>query len=978
MKKRVNLIRTIKVLFIVSFSLLTVAIVALQSYRNHQYFNQQAVAMRSEHVIQQKAMIKHEVERVVKSINYHRAKSSQLITQTQAMLLDKISRLRFDKNNNGYIFVVSYDGTTLMNDTQRHLIGKNVWDLTDPNGVKVIQDERRAVENPAGDFIYYAWNKPSTGEVSPKASFVKGIPQWGWMIGAGVYLDDVDKQIAQLHTKLRQRLNEGIKGTLTISAILLLLFLWLFHFISRRLLGDLGLFVTSVEQASSDDKEINRSLMRFEELHQMAGNVNTMLQDKIATQNILYAEKENLHTTLNSIGDAVIATDTLGNISNMNPVAEKLTGWNLDLATGLPLTDVFHVINTGSGLAANNPVQQVLKNGKTVELTNHTMLIAKDGRKYQIADSAAPIRNSNGNITGVVLVFRNVTEDYHIREQLRSSEKRYRTFFENSSDAMVINKGGSFIDCNNATVRLLHYNSVDEVLKKSPAQLSPKFQPDGTESKIKAPKMLEIALTQGNHLFEWNHLSKNGVIVPCEISATAIPTANGTVIHGIMRDISKRKLVMEQLHQLAHHHPLTGLPNRLLMCARLEHSIQYAKRENIHGAILFIDLDNFKKINDSLGHNAGDQVLKTVAKRLLEHGREVDTIAHLSGDEFVIILQKIRTVDDARARAQQVIDNMQIPFLVDGYELFISCSIGIVEFDGDCDGMENLLKNADAAMYKAKDKGKNCYQLYSSKLTEAAMEKMLLEGQLRRALERDELVVHYQPQVTLPEGKLIAVEALMRWQHPEMGLVVPDKFIPLSEETGLIIPMGEWIMKTACEQLVAWRQQGFDIHRVAVNLSGRQLQLATLPQTVQRILVQTGCPAYALELEITEGFIMRHPEKSIAVLQQIRALGVELSIDDFGTGHSSLNYLKRLTISRLNIDRSFVWDIGENVNGESLVKSIISLGHSLNLKITAEGIETEQQKKFLENLHCNEAQGYLFSKPVPAEELTKLLTYKES
>ena len=339
-------------------------------------------------------------------------------------------------------------------------------------------------------------------------------------------------------------------------------------------------------------------------------------------------------------------------------------------------------------------------------------------------------------------------------------------------------------------------------------------------------------------------------------------------------------------------------------------------------------------------------------------------------------MQHIRTIGDAAFRAQQIIDSMQQPFMVNNYELFITCSIGIVEFDGDCDGMETLLKNADAAMYKAKDKGKNCYHLYSEQLTESVMAKVVLESQLRRALERDELVVHYQSQVTLPEGKIVAVEALMRWQHPEMGLVPPDDFIPLSEETGLIIPMGEWILKTACAQLVEWRQQGLDIHRVAVNLSGRQLQLDTLPQIVQKVLQQTGCPAFALELEITEGFIMRHPEQSIAMLQQIQALGVALSVDDFGTGHSSLNYLKRLPINRLKIDRSFVWDIGENVNGETLTKAIIALGHSLNLQITAEGIETDKQRSFLEELNCNEAQGYLFSKPLPAKEITTLLQRK--
>lgn len=974
MKKRVNLIRTIKILFISSFILLTVMIVAVQIYQGSHRFNQRAATMRNEHVARQKALIKHEVERVVASINYQRAHSEQQTSLLQSKLLEEISAIRFGNKKNSYIFVVSYDGTTLMNDTQRHLIGKNIWDLTDPNGVKVIQEERRAVKNPAGDFIYYAWNKPSTQKISPKTSFVMGIEQWQWMIGAGVYLDDVETQIGKLNTKLKQQLNNAIKTTLLITTILLILFLWLFHLISRRLSGDLSLFVTSVEQASSDDKAIDSNLIRFEELYHMASDVNTMLQAKIATQKILSAEKENLHTTLNSIGDGVIATDIHGKITRMNPVAERLTGCDISQAKGQPLTETFHIINATTRIQEDNPVQQVLKYGKIVELANHTVLIAKDDREYQIADSAAPIHDANGTITGVILVFRDITDEYHVREQLRHSEKRYRTFFENSSDAMVINKGGFFIDCNNATANLLKYASVDDLLNKKPAQLSPQFQPDGTESKVKAPKMLELAIVQGSHLFEWDHLDKNGDVVPCEISGTAIPTENGTVVHSIMRDISERKQAMKQLKHQAHHHSLTGLPNRLLMKARLEHSIQYAKRENSHGAVLFMDLDNFKKINDSLGHGAGDEVLKVVATRLQEHSREVDTIAHLSGDEFVIILQSIRSIEDAISKAQQIIDSMQQPFMVNNYELFITCSIGIANFDGDCDGMGNLLKNADTAMYEAKDNGKNCYHVYSEQLTETAMKKVLLESQLRQALKRDELVVHYQPQVALPTGKIVAVEALMRWQHPEMGLVPPDDFIPLSEETGIIIPMGEWILRTACEQLVKWRQQGFDIHRVAVNLSGRQLQLDTLAQTVQKVLQQTGCPAYALELEITEGFIMRHPEQSITMLQQIRELGVDFSVDDFGTGHSSLNYLKKLPINRLKIDRSFVWDIGKSADGETLTKAIIALGHSLNLQITAEGIETDKQRRFLEELHCNEAQGYLFSKPLLAEDVTKLLS----
>jgi diguanylate cyclase (GGDEF)-like protein/PAS domain S-box-containing protein len=1119
MKKRIKLINTIKVLFITSFMLLTVVIVVLQISRSHHQFNQRAATMRNDYVTEQKALIQHEVERVVAAIDYQRAQTEkqtqeiarqrayqayaiaqnlyqqyhltkpaleiqQLIIdalrpiyvkqqhgghfvtrldgtailfteqpelegsnllkvqenhgkyifkemiaiteqagegrydylwttpdgekrdhkrisfvkrfepynwligtslcvtvierQIQAKLLAEISNIRFGKE--GYIFINSLNGDVLVSNGNLFSPNRKLWHIFDKDPQKtkeLFAKEYAAAMRPEGGFIYYSFQKlTNTDQESPKSSFIYGILDWNWLVGAGVYLDDVENQIVQLQTELNHQLNKDIQITLTTTVLLLILFLLLIHLISRRLLGDFSLFVTSIEQASSDDKAIDLSLIRFKELYRMAGDVNIMLQDKVVARQHLFTEKENLQTTLDSIGDAVIATDTQGNITRMNPVAERLTGWSVMQGKDRPLTDVFHIVNATTHSEADNPIQQVLKSGKTVELANHTMLIAKGGDEYQIADSAAPIHDASGIITGVVLVFRDVTEEYQVREQLRHSEKRYRTFFENSTDPMVIYKDGVFIDCNNAAVDLLKYASRDDLLHKTPAQISPKLQPSGAESSTLGREMIEIAYTQGSHHFEWNHLSKNGDIIPVEISATAVPTDEGTVVHGIMRDISARQQATEQLDYLAHHHPLTGLPNRLLLSARLEHSIQYAKREDLHGAVLFLDLDNFKKINDSLGHSAGDEILKTVAERLQEHIRDVDTVAHLSGDEFVIILQSIHTVQDARSRAQQIINGMQHPFTVDGYELFTSCSIGIVEFDGTCNSMEDLLKNADAAMYEAKENGKNGYQLYSAQLTESAMEKVLLEAQLRRALERNELVVHYQPQVTLPEGKIVAVEALMRWQHPEIGLVPPDKFIPLSEETGLIIPMGEWILKTACEQLVTWRRQGFDIHRVAVNLSGKQIQLDTLPQTVQKVLQQTGCPAHALELEITEGFIMRHPEQSIAILQQIQGLGVELSVDDFGTGHSSLNYLKRLPINRLKIDRSFVWDIGENDNGEILTRTIIAMGHSLNLQITAEGIETDEQREFLEELNCNEAQGYLFSKPLPAEEVTELLQRK--
>ncbi len=577
-----------------------------------------------------------------------------------------------------------------------------------------------------------------------------------------------------------------------------------------------------------------------------------------------------------------------------------------------------------------------------------------------------PYFEADGTVTGFVSRSRDITEMSEQESRLRLSAK----VFESTTEGITItDKEGLILAVNPAFCHITGYDEA-EVVGQNPRIL----QSGRHDEKFYQQMWQELGETGQWRGKIWNK-NKDGKVYPEFLMISSIENDEDNTINyvAVFSDITSLVAVTERLEYQAHHHPLTGLPNRLLLYARLEHSIQHAKRERDRGAVMFLDLDNFKKINDSLGHDAGDEVLNEVARRLQEHSRNVDTVSHLGGDEFVVVLQTIHSVQGARIRAQQILDSLQKPFYVGEYELYVSGSIGIVEFDGNYENIENLLKNADTAMYKAKENGKNCFQLYSPDFTEAVIEKVLLETHLRRALEKNELVLYYQPQVALPGGNIVAVEALVRWQHPDLGLVYPDDFIPLSEETGLIIPMGEWILKTACEQLLAWREQGFGLRRIAVNLSGRQIQQKNLLEMVEKILLETGCPSGSLELEITEGFIMQHPEQSISVLHQIRALGVELSVDDFGTGHSSLNYLKKLPINRLKIDRSFVWDIGENPDGEVITKAIIAMGHSLNLQITGEGIETSEQRKFLESHGCNEVQGYLFSRPLPAEEVGALL-----
>ena len=448
----------------------------------------------------------------------------------------------------------------------------------------------------------------------------------------------------------------------------------------------------------------------------------------------------------------------------------------------------------------------------------------------------------------------------------------------------------------------------------------------------------------------------------------------GTV--GIIRDVTERKRAEERLSYLATHDALTNLPNRTLFIDRLEQAVSRAPWRKRLVAVLFLDLDHFKRINDTLGHNLGDLFLKAVAERLKGCVREGDTVARMGGDEFTVVLADIAETRDVPKIAQKVLDAFSKPFRVDGHELFTTTSVGISLYPNDGDNAEVLLKNADAAMYRAKEEGRNNYQHFSPAMNVRALEHLALENNLRYALEREELLLHYQPQVDLKTGRVIGMEALLRWQHPDLGLVSPAQFISLAEETGLIVPIGEWVLRTACAQNKAWQEAGLSPVRVSVNLSGRQFFQKNLFEMISRVIRETGLDPNSLELELTESFLMKKAESNIATLRELSAMMVRLSIDDFGTGYSSLSYLKHFPIHSLKIDQSFVRDITTDPDDAVIVTAIVTLAHSLCLKVIAEGVETKEQLEFLRSLQCDVMQGYLFSRPLPAEEATKLLTDK--
>ena len=444
----------------------------------------------------------------------------------------------------------------------------------------------------------------------------------------------------------------------------------------------------------------------------------------------------------------------------------------------------------------------------------------------------------------------------------------------------------------------------------------------------------------------------------------------GLVFYLVYRDIAERRQAEDRLRVVATHDPLTALPNRTLFHEHLSHALAKAQRYNRQLAVLFIDLDRFKNVNDTLGHEAGDLLLQVAAQRLSDCLRETDTMARQGGDEFVVLMDELSDLEAVAGVCQRILDAMGRPFMVHGQEILLTASIGISVYPGDG---RTLLKNADIAMYRAKEKGKNNYQFYSTQIDNYSVERLSLESSLSRAIERNEFTLHYQPKVDIASGRIAGMEALLRWQHPELGWISPARFIPLAEENGLILPIGAWVLRTACAQNQTWRRQGMRRLRVAVNLSARQFGVESLPQDIGAVLRESGLEGEDLEIEITESMVMSNPEQAVTMLRQLKDMGIHVAIDDFGTGHSSLAYLKRFPVDSVKLDRSFVEDLPGDLESVAIAQAIIAMAHSLHMKVVAEGVENEAQLRFLRGEGCDEIQGHHFSEPRAAFEIPELM-----
>jgi diguanylate cyclase (GGDEF)-like protein/PAS domain S-box-containing protein len=649
-----------------------------------------------------------------------------------------------------------------------------------------------------------------------------------------------------------------------------------------------------------------------------------------------------------------------GRLIDINKTYETVFGWRRDEAVGHTTREL--------NIWANPQDRDMLINLLTQQGVVHNIELlfnARSGDKRYLLGSAEILSINGENC--MLAVFYDITD----RKRAEAEREKLARAIEQTTDVVMIANRDGIIEYVNPAFETTTGFSANEALGGKPSLLK-----SGVQDPEFYKRLWQTILSGQSFNDVFVNRKKDGTLYYEEKTITPLTSTSGEITHFVAtgRDISERMQSQVQLQHMAHHDALTNLPNRALFLDRLKQALARARWHKRLVAVLFIDIDRFKNINDTLGHEIGDTLLQELSSRLLTCLRDGDTAARFGGDEFVVLLNDIAAATDVSAIAQNILDLLRPPFRSGDTALHVTASIGISLFPADGEDAGRLLRHADIAMYRAKDRGRNNYQFYSAEMSAHAFERLTLENSLHHALERDEFLLHYQPQVNLQTGAVIGVEALLRWQHPDFGLVSPVEFIPLLEETGMILPVGRWVLQEACRQLAEWRKRGWTDLMMAVNLSSLQLTDVTLLSTVESALTRYGLPPHLLELELTESAILQHGDSARETLEALRQLGARLALDDFGTGYSSLSHVQNFDFDTLKIDRSFVMDIPGDAVDTAIAEAIIALGKSLKLNLIAEGVETEIQRDFLRGLGCHVMQGYLFSRPRPASEIPAYLS----
>ncbi len=739
-----------------------------------------------------------------------------------------------------------------------------------------------------------------------------------------------------------------------------------------------SVFMKKAEAGEMVMMDVTRDSAEFSEITSSFNNLMARLDDtgrqlekldselKVATASGLKAEEAliPLKKAIDIMQLGVTITDRHKKIIYMNLADARMHGY-----------DVEELLGNDSRILAPSSFHREMVPEDLADMTSwsrESINCRKDGSLFPVrvtSDTVKEFKDDGWNTTAIVTTCEDISERKRSEGILRLRQR----VIEFSSNGIMVTDcslpDNPIIYVNPAFERITGYTS-EEVLGINMHFLL------GDE--YDQSKFMEICtalheLREGNAVLR--NYRKDGRLFWNNLSVSPVHDEAGEVTHFVweITDVTDRERHEELLEYQANHDALTGLPNRYLLEDRLNQALANARRYNLMVAVLFIDLDNFKFVNDSLGHALGDRLLMIEADRLLNSIRSGDTVARYGGDEFVVVLTNVERSEYAAIVAQNIQDLIAIPLVIDEHELGISCSIGISLYPTDGHDLDSLLKNADAAMYRAKDHGRNSFKFYTREMNDRVVERMTIERYLRNALKLKELEVYYQPQVDLGSGRIIGVEALLRWKSREMGLILPDRFIPLAEETGLIVPIGEWVLKTCCEQNKAWQDAGLQPLVMSINLSARQIHKRNLTEVIDRILFESGLEARFLELEIVESMVMQDVEHAETTMREMKERGVMLAMDDFGTGYSSLSYLKRFPFDKLKIDLSFVKEIILDHESAAIVRTIIAMAHSLNLRVIAEGVETKEQLEYLRLHGCDEIQGYYFSQAVPAAEFEQML-----
>lgn len=869
-----------------------------------------------------------------------------LDSQIQHQILNNIEQMKFDKENNNYIFIANWDGISLTYPAK----GKNMYSVQDKNGLFLVQELIKKAQT-GGGFVQYVMPSLKDERNTLKLSYVQGIPEWEWYVGAGLYIDDINDEIAVAQQKLYDNLFNTIFITIVLAILILFIFTYFYKNLNLMIKRDFSVFIDFFNSLVYGSKKINIETLKFSEFENMAIYANEMLSKKLK-----------LEEELEKYQKIVATSKDFLSLIDRNYVYQAVNDTYLEYFQ----KDKSEIIGHNSKeIFGDEAFENKIKYFQDRALKGEVFSVGHwvkfpIGTRY-LDTSYFPYYKNN-----IVEYFVVSAKDNTEKKLAEEKVKLWKKVFENTSEAvMICDLNSNIIDANYAFTTITGYDLEEIKGKKSNIII---YEVTGLGD-------VGVIFSQIKKFGAWNgevkNRRKNGAIYPALFSANTVLDEQKEIVNfiSVFSDITILKESEKKLEFLAHHDSLTKLPNRILLKDRITHAIKNAKRNNSMLAICFIDLDNFKKVNDTYGHTYGDDILRQSAIRIKDELREVDTLSRIGGDEFILLLENLNHISEIESIINKIQKRFESEFVINTRNFSLTASIGISLYPQNGINADKLIKNADIAMYQSKEAGKNTYTFFTDEMSIATHKMLDMENDLKVAIKEEQFVAFYQPQINLKTKRVVGFEALIRWNHPTKGLLSPIQFIKYSEENRMIIPIGEYILRKSCEDLIALQQEMDFDGRISINVSGVQIQNGDFLHVLKKTIEHTKVNPNKLELEITESVIMEDPQQWIELLNAIKNLGVKIAIDDFGTGYSSLSYLRKLPIDKLKIDMAFVNDIPDEEDACAIVNSVINLSDNMKMTTLAEGIETIEQENYLRDNNCEEGQGYLYSKPIPIDKV---------